>query len=70
MCRYLCRELHGIFGDVWEAWSGTVPAVIPRGWRIRDGGSWSFETSWKQNYEAIIVIYTIFWLVYIGRQFA
>jgi hypothetical protein len=45
-----------------------VPAVIPRGLRIRGGGSWSFETSWKQNYEAIIVIYTIFWLAYIGRQ--
>jgi len=67
---YEDRKLHGIFEDAWEAWSGTVPAVIPRSLRIRDGGSWSFETSWKQNYEAIIVIYTIFWLVYIGRQIA
>ena len=65
---YEDHKLHGIFGDDWEAWSGTVPAVIPRSVRIRGGGSWSFETSWKQNYEAIIVIYTIFWLVYIGRQ--
>jgi len=65
---YEDRKLHGIFGDAWEAWSGTVPAVIPRGLKIRDGGNWSLETSWKQNYEAIIVVYTIFWLVYIGRQ--
>lgn len=64
---YEDRKLHGIFGDAWEAWSRSVPAVIPRGLRIRDGGSWSFETSWKQNYEAVIVIYTIFWLVYMGR---
>jgi len=65
---YEDHKLHGIFGDDWVAWSGTVPAVIPRSLRIRGGGSWSFETSWKQNYEAIIVVYTIFWLVYIGRQ--
>lgn len=65
---YEDRKLHGIFGEAWEVWSNTVPAVIPRSLQIRDGGSWSFETSWKQNYEAIIVVYTIFWLVYIGRQ--
>ncbi len=67
---YEDRKLHGIFGEAWEAWSSTVPAVIPRGLRIRDGGSWSFETSWKQNYEAIIVVYTIIWLVYTGFQVA
>jgi len=66
---YEDRKLHGIFTDAWETWSSTVPAVIPRGVQIRDGGQWSFETSWKQNYEAVIVIYTIFWLVYLGRQF-
>ena len=45
---YEDRKLHAIFGEAWETWSGTVPAVIPRGLRIRDGGSWSFETSWKE----------------------
>lgn len=64
---YEDRKLHAIFGEAWEAWSGSVPAVIPHGLRIREGGGWSFETSWKQNYEAIIVIYTIFWLIWIGR---
>jgi protein-S-isoprenylcysteine O-methyltransferase Ste14 len=64
---YEDRKLHAIFGESWEAWSGTVPAVIPRSLWIRDGGSWSFETCWKQNYEVIIVIYTIFWLAWIGR---
>lgn len=67
---YEDRKLHRIFGAEWEAWSATVPAVIPRTIRIRDGGGWSFETSWKQNYEAVIVIYAIFWLVYAGRQLA
>jgi len=64
---YEDRKLHAIFAEAWEAWSGTVPAVVPRGLRIRDGGNWSFETSWKQNYEVVIVIYTIFWLAWIGR---
>lgn len=67
---YEDRKLHAIFGDAWEAWSGTVPAVIPRGLLIKDGGHWSFETSWKQNYEAVIVVYTIFWLVYLTRLIA
>ena len=64
---YEDRKLQAIFGEAWETWSVTVPAVIPRGLLIRDGGSWSFKTSWKQNYEVVIVIYTIFWLAWIGR---
>ena len=64
---YEDRKLHGIFGDDWAAWSRTVPAVIPRSLAIEPGGSWSFETSWKQNYEAIIVVYALFWLGWIGR---
>lgn len=65
---YEDRKLQSLFGDEWESWSGTVPAIIPRSLRIRDGGDWSFETSWQQNYEAVIVLYTIFWLGYLGVQ--
>ena len=64
---YEDRKLQALFGEAWENWSGTVPAVIPRSLRIRGGGSWSFKTSWKQNYEAIVVAYSIFWLAWIGR---
>lgn len=67
---YEDRKLHGIFGDDWAQWSQTVPAVVPRSLRIKSGGSWSFATSWKENYEAIIVIYALFWLGWIGRQIA
>lgn len=56
---YEDRKLNSLFGEEWQAWSATVPAVIPRGITIRGGGSWSFSTSWKENYELIIVIYTI-----------
>jgi len=65
---YEDRKLRGIFGESWEAWSRTVPAVIPRSLHMRDGCSWSFATSWKQNYEGVIVIYTVFWLVTIGHR--
>lgn len=56
---YEDRKLENLFGDEWRAWSGTVPAVIPRGVLIRGGGSWSFRTSWSENYELIIVVYVI-----------
>lgn len=65
---YEDRKLHRTFGEAWEAWSSTVPAVIPRRLHMRGGGHWSFATSWKQNYEGIIVIYTVFWLACIGRR--
>ena len=67
---YEDRKLHSIFGADWEAWSQTMPAVIPRSIVIRDGGSWSFETSWKHNYEAVIVIYSLFWLGWVGNLVA
>jgi len=62
---YEDRKLNGLFGDAWQAWSATVPAVIPRSLAIRGGGSWSFRTSWKENYELIIVIYTLVCLLVI-----
>lgn len=65
---YEDRKLHAIFGDEWAEWSKTVPAVVPRSLNIKSGGSWSFETSWKENYEAIIVVYALFWLGWIGRM--
>lgn len=65
---YEDQKLQNIFGAEWEAWSKTVPAVLPRSLKIREGGSWSFETSWKHNYEAIIVIYSLFWLGWIGSR--
>jgi hypothetical protein len=56
---YEDRKLQGLFDDDWRSWSADVPAVIPGGLRIRGGGSWSFQTSWKENYELIIVVYTL-----------
>ena len=65
---YEDRKLHRIFGERWLAWSQTVPAVIPRGLGVRSGWNWSFATSLRQNFEPVIVLYTLFWLFYIARQ--
>lgn len=62
---YEDRKLQDLFGDEWREWSATVPAVIPRSLRLRRGGSWSFRTSWNENYELLVVAYTIAWLLVI-----
>jgi protein-S-isoprenylcysteine O-methyltransferase Ste14 len=64
---YEDRKLSGLFGEAWQAWSSTVPAVVPRTLAIKPGGSWSFRTSWTENYELVIVVYTLACLAYIGR---
>ena len=66
---YEDRKLHRIFGEVWEAWSARVPALIPRlaGLSaIRGDGSWSFQKSYKENGEPVIVLYILFWLAYLA----
>ena len=63
---YEDRKLSAIFGDAWQAWSRDVPAVIPRSLAIKPGGSWSFRTSWFENYELVVVIYTLLCLGWIA----
>ncbi len=63
---YEDRKLRTLFGADWEEWSQTVPAVIPDSIRMRRGDQWSFQTSLKQNYEPVIVVYTFVWLFIIG----
>jgi protein-S-isoprenylcysteine O-methyltransferase Ste14 len=65
---YEDRKLEALFGDEWRAWSVDVPAVVPRNLRIREGGSWSLRTSWSENYELIIVAYTLICLYIVARQ--
>lgn len=65
---YEDRKLHGIFGEDWEQWSRTVPAVIPVSLKLRAADSWSFKTSLSQNAEPLIVIYTLGLLYYVSLQ--
>jgi protein-S-isoprenylcysteine O-methyltransferase Ste14 len=65
---YEDRKLHGGFGAEWEQWSENVPAIIPGSIRLRGGAGWSLAKSLKQNYEPVIVVYTLLWLFVIGWQ--
>jgi uncharacterized membrane protein len=67
---YEDKKLHKIFGDAWLDWSSKTPALIPR--TLNPGSSehtgWSFAKSLKQNWEPVIVAYSIFWLWWLWQQ--
>ena len=65
---YEDRKLHGIFGEDWEHWSRSVPAVIPVSLRPRAASEWSLATSLRRNYEPVIVVYTLALLYFISRS--
>jgi protein-S-isoprenylcysteine O-methyltransferase Ste14 len=64
---YEDRKLHRIFGDAWQAWSSTVPAVVPRRLLPR-GGGWSLMTSLRQNVEPLVLAFTLFCIGWIGTR--
>jgi hypothetical protein len=67
---YEDKKLEGIFGDAWREWSANIPALMPRSLAPKsgDGSSWSFAKSLKQNWEPVIVAYSLFWLWWLWRQ--
>lgn len=65
---YEDRKLGRIFGEAWQRWSTTVPAVLPRRFVPRGGGQWSFITSLRQNAEPLVVAFTLVWIVWIGTR--
>lgn len=67
---YEDKKLQQIFGDSWVAWSARTPALMPRtltGQASADTG-WSFAKSMKQNYEPVIVVYSLFWLYWLWTR--
>ena len=67
---YEDKKLHRIFGDSWLVWSSKTPALIPKSLAVKSdaGTSWSFAKSMKQNWEPVIVVYSLFWLWWIWEQ--
>jgi len=67
---YEDSKLEKIFGDPWRAWSARIPALIPRSVvpKFDADTSWSFAKSMKQNWEPVIVVYSIFWLWWLFEQ--
>ncbi len=66
--QYEDRKLQRIFGEAWEQWSRSVPAVIPRRLRPTLPAGWSLMTSVRQNAEPIVIIFTLACLVWIGTR--
>jgi len=65
---YEDRKLHRIFGEPWEEWSRTVPAVIPRRLVPTGPGSWSLMTSVRQNAEPVVIAFTLICIGWIGTR--
>lgn len=67
---YEDKKLEQIFGDSWRAWSAQTPALVPRSLNGRSSADtgWSFAKSMKQNYEPVIVLYSLFWLYWLWLQ--
>ena len=75
---YEDRKLNSLFPDTWEEWASITPALIPK-MNLKDTingkifsqldlRSWSLKKSLVTNYEPVIVIYVIAWLIVIGNR--
>ncbi|MCC5794366.1 MAG: isoprenylcysteine carboxylmethyltransferase family protein [Chromatiales bacterium] len=65
---YEDRKLGRIFGQEWQHWARTVPAVVPRRFALPSWHGWSFATSLRQNAEPLIVLYALAWLAVINAR--
>ena len=67
---YEDNKLERIFGDSWRAWSANIPALMPR--RVSGNQSsenhWSFIKSMRQNWEPVIVVYSLVCLWWLWKQ--
>ena len=75
---YEDRKLKSLFPDTWEEWASMTPALIPKMdlkgtikgkiFSQLDLRSWSLKKSLVTNYEPVIVIYVIAWLIVISNR--
>ena len=67
---YEDNKLERIFDDSWRAWSANTPALMPR--RVSGNQSsenhWSFIKSMRQNWEPVIVVYSLVCLWWLWKQ--
>jgi len=75
---YEDRKLKSLFPDTWEEWASITPALIPK-MNLKDTingkifsqldlRSWSLKKSLVTNYEPVIVIYVMAWLIVISNR--
>ena len=70
---YEDRKLRQLFPADWPQWAEKTPALWPKtGSQGSDRGlsfaEWSFSKSLKSNYEPVIVIYVLTWLILLSQR--
>lgn len=60
--RYEDYKLHRFFGEQWETWRATTPALVPRRLHFHNEQPWSFNQSLRKNGEPLILLYLAAWL--------
>jgi len=69
---YEDRKLKSLFPETWENWANKTPALVPKLKGIfnqqLDLKRWSLKKSLITNYEPVIVIYVLTWLVIIWNR--
>ena len=65
---YEDRKLKSFFPDTWDAWSSQTPTLIPTTMHDFNLSSWSWKKSLANNYEPVIVIYVLIWLIIIANR--
>ena len=65
---YEDRKLKSLFPDTWDAWSSQTPTLIPTTMHDFNLSSWSWKKSLANNYEPVIVIYVLIWLIIIANR--
>ena len=69
---YEDRKLKSLFPETWENWANKTPALVPQLKGIFnqqiDLKRWSLKKSLITNYEPVIVIYVLTWLVIIMNR--
>ena len=70
---YEDRKLRQLFPDDWPQWAEKTPALWPKtSSQSPDRGlsfdEWSFSKSLKSNYEPVIVIYVLVWLILLSQR--
>ena len=75
---YEDRKLKSLFPDTWEEWASITPALMPKidlkgtiNGKIfsrLDLRSWSLKKSLVTNYEPVIVVYVLTWLIILSQR--
>ena len=66
---YEDRKLKSLFPEIWDSWSQQTPALMPNfKFNRLNLTQWSWEKSLKKNYEPVIFVFVLFWLILLANR--